>query len=595
MRHQTRWLMLGFASLAWVLVAGSTNAGPRRDAAAPPAPALASSPQSPAYPKLRLPKPVTVPLSGRDQFQVPPPNDKCSGAITIPCGNIALSGNTFGAINDYDFSDTTRSCTTYSAGGRDIVYKFNANAGDSVWLDYESSGDASFYILTDCSRTLDSCKVGADEGHQGEVEHIRYGFKRTTTYYLILDSYGLDTEGTWTLVGQFFSCGFSAPSNDRCEAAPLIYCGSFLYSGNTVGGVNDYAFPSLGASCANSLARGRDVAFRLGVTAGDSISVSYTSTSDAVLYIMPTCPTTGGTVSCNVGSNVTGVNGTETIQYRFIYTGTYYLVLDSDGLNTDGSWTLSGTLTCGLNVPSNDQCATAAYLPCGPFGFSGDNSLALPDYDPGDTLTCTGFAAVGTDVVYRIDASPGDSLWCDYVFPHVNGRPDVDASIYLLAGSCDFPDQTCVAGADAVGSAQMERLRYKFTTRNTYYLVLDSYESGVYGNWSAVGAQICPLALGVGSPPPAAQVSIESAVPNPFETGSTLRFTLPTRARATLRIHDLAGRVIRTLLDAEIDGGTRSLTWDARDDRGMRVPGGTYFARFMVGDHVSHRTLILIH
>jgi len=127
--------MLGFASLAWVLVAGSTYAGPRRDA---PAPTLTPSLQSFGYPKLRPPKPVTVPLSGRDQFLVPPPNDKCSGAITIPCGNIALSGNTFGAINDYDFPDTTRSCTTYSAGGRDIVYKFdqfgfNRTQHDIAW------------------------------------------------------------------------------------------------------------------------------------------------------------------------------------------------------------------------------------------------------------------------------------------------------------------------------------------------------------------------------------------------------------------------------------------------------------------------------
>ena len=54
-----------------------------------------------------------------------------------------MSGNTFGAINDYDFPDTTRSCTTYSAGGRDIVYKFSANANDHIGIDIDITGTTS--------------------------------------------------------------------------------------------------------------------------------------------------------------------------------------------------------------------------------------------------------------------------------------------------------------------------------------------------------------------------------------------------------------------------------------------------------------------
>src|SRR5262249_11152747 len=217
---------------------------------------------------------------------------------------------------------------------------------------------------------------------------------------------------------------------------------------------------------------------------------------------------------------------------------------------------------------------------------------AFPDYDPTDS-SCTGFAEVGPDVVYFIDASAGDSIWCDYVFPHVNGKDDVDAALYVVT-DCSNVQASCVVGVDANIAAQPEHLRYKFTSAGRYYMILDSYDPGIYGVWTATGGIVCPLITGVGDRADATAVNLRSAFPNPFDRSSTLHFTLPTRARATLRVHDLAGRVVRTLLDAEMSPGDQSVTWDARDDQGVRVAGGTYFARLMVGDKVAYRTLIFI-
>src|SRR6185369_13215335 len=118
-----------------------------------------------------------------------PSNDNCAGAITIPCGNINLSGDTFLATNDYDFSDTTLSCTHYSAPGHDVVYKLNAQVGDQIWVDYQSLADASIYLVKDCSDVTHTCVAGADDGKQNEVEHLSYTFTTAGTYYLILDSY----------------------------------------------------------------------------------------------------------------------------------------------------------------------------------------------------------------------------------------------------------------------------------------------------------------------------------------------------------------------------------------------------------------------
>ena len=163
MRHQTRWLTLGIVSLACALLTGASEAGPgpARSLAATRSPDPGAAPASQAHrPKPYRLKPTATPsLADRRLLDAPPPNDQCSGAIAIPCGNISLSGSTFLARNDYNFADTTRSCTSYSAGGKDVVYKLSAVAGDSLWVNYQSSADASIYLVTDCGNVMDSCKA----------------------------------------------------------------------------------------------------------------------------------------------------------------------------------------------------------------------------------------------------------------------------------------------------------------------------------------------------------------------------------------------------------------------------------------------------
>ena len=126
-------------------------------------------------------------------------------------------------------------------------------------------------------------------------------------------------------------------------------------------------------------------------------------------------------------------------------------------------------------------------------------------------------------------------------------------------------------------------------------MVLDSYDPGIAGAWTAIGEIICPQILGVDSRPLSAGVNLAAAYPNPFRESTTLRFNMPSRSRATLRIHDLAGRLVRTVVDTELQAGSQTTRWDARDDRGARVAGGTYFARLMVGGMVASRTMILVH
>ena len=68
--------------------------------------------------------------------------------------------------------------------------------------------------------------------------------------------------------------------------------------------------------------------------------------------------------------------------------------------------------------------------------------------------------------------------------------------------------------------------------------------------------------------------------PNPFNPRTQLRFDLATSGPVILRIHDLRGRVVRTLVNgASLPAGTRVLFWDGLDDAGRAAASGVYWIR----------------
>ncbi len=67
--------------------------------------------------------------------------------------------------------------------------------------------------------------------------------------------------------------------------------------------------------------------------------------------------------------------------------------------------------------------------------------------------------------------------------------------------------------------------------------------------------------------------------PNPFDAGTSIRWSLPTPMHVSVGVFDLGGRRVASLLDAERPAGDGFVRWDARDDQGRAVPAGIYFVR----------------
>ncbi|HEX7879479.1 MAG TPA: DUF6345 domain-containing protein, partial [Candidatus Eisenbacteria bacterium] len=108
--------------------------------------------------------------------------------------------------------------------------------------------------------------------------------------------------------------------------------------------------------------------------------------------------------------------------------------------------------------------------------------------------------------------------------------------------------------------------------------------------------RILPGVSGVGSVAPAGFGLLQNS-PNPFRGLTQITLSVPElqpNESTTLRIYDVAGRLVNTLVNGRLSPGDHSLTWDARDAGGNRVTPGIYFYEFRAGATTASRKLLVL-
>lgn len=82
--------------------------------------------------------------------------------------------------------------------------------------------------------------------------------------------------------------------------------------------------------------------------------------------------------------------------------------------------------------------------------------------------------------------------------------------------------------------------------------------------------------------------------PNPFNPATRINYTLPQDAFVTLKIYDMLGREIKTLISENKNAGNHSVDWNGEDNFGNKVASGTYIYRIVAGNYTSAMKMILL-
>uniref|UniRef100_A0A7C4GJU3 T9SS type A sorting domain-containing protein n=1 Tax=candidate division WOR-3 bacterium TaxID=2052148 RepID=A0A7C4GJU3_UNCW3 len=153
----------------------------------------------------------------------------------------------------------------------------------------------------------------------------------------------------------------------------------------------------------------------------------------------------------------------------------------------------------------------------------------------------------------------------------------------------------CDWGVNGIGGGEMSGAGYRCGATagqtavgmmtGTDYLVLIGFWQGDYQTGirdEEHGPAVGPLLT-----------RLEAVLPNPFRSGTVVRYVLGAEELVSVTVHDLTGRQVRRLVSGQQLPGRYTVRWQGEDDMGRLLGNGIYFCRFAAGETRSTRKLIL--
>jgi len=152
-----------------------------------------------------------------------------------------------------------------------------------------------------------------------------------------------------------------------------------------------------------------------------------------------------------------------------------------------------------------------------------------------------------------------------------------------------------VAGqpADSDWAENMDGVTDYFTAQDGSLWYCKYAEAYVAGTGEIRRILVDPMT--VSADPSTATLEFAPPRPTPASGPVALAWSLPAAARVRLTLTDPAGRVVRRLVDDELEAaGPHERAWDGRDDAGRAARPGIYFAQLSAGSVRRQRCVILV-
>lgn len=89
------------------------------------------------------------------------------------------------------------------------------------------------------------------------------------------------------------------------------------------------------------------------------------------------------------------------------------------------------------------------------------------------------------------------------------------------------------------------------------------------------------------------QYAVEQNYPNPFNPTTEIRFSIPKESYIAIKIFDVIGREVTTLLNEQRSAGTYKIVWNGKNNSGNEVSSGIYFYHFQADDKFSQTNKML--
>jgi len=103
------------------------------------------------------------------------------------------------------------------------------------------------------------------------------------------------------------------------------------------------------------------------------------------------------------------------------------------------------------------------------------------------------------------------------------------------------------------------------------------------------GVELLPVGLGL-----PVRFALGPAVPNPSKGYLAISYDLPVTSQVSLKVYNLSGQLVRTLVSGKEQAGFKRAAWDGRSDKGARVASGVYFYRLEAGSFTATKKMVVV-
>lgn len=345
---------------------------------------------------------------------------------------------------------------------------------------------------------------------------------------------------------------------------------------------------STSASVTTGLSTGTTYYWRVNSTDGSTTSVwsttaefiTSTSSSGGVTVPIPTYPIGGVTVyttSPTVHWYMTGASVGVTYQVRYsLYPD---MILPTTFIDIETTSKALGTLDNGTpyywSVRSFDGGSVYSAW------SSPESFVTLPTSSNPVVVPQTGSPVDGVQVA---DASPVLSWFLTTAAP---------GTIYDIqySKSDEFLDAQQINSIEETSIA-VDNLE---ASEVYFWRVRSRAQDGTVSNYSQTATFVAPNVTGVEKLDMIPEkFDVAQNYPNPFNPSTIIRYSIPEATFVSIKVYNMLGQEVVTLLNKEMKSGVYNVTWQGKDNYGNKVSSGTYLYRVIAGKNILSKKMVLL-
>ena len=116
---------------------------------------------------------------------------------------------------------------------------------------------------------------------------------------------------------------------------------------------------------------------------------------------------------------------------------------------------------------------------------------------------------------------------------------------------------------------------------------------GTYETFAYFTVILSPLGIAEGEHQLPYTYALLQNYPNPMRNITTIRYQLPKKEKVSLKIYDVVGRLVKTLINELKEPGYYTIHWHGNDDSERKASAGVYFYRIQAGNYTSTKKMVL--